>query len=203
MRFRKPAESCCHKRPCRKTRIVFMSRDSAHSSSRSIAGRSNESACHISNWLIAVLGIKLLPTRKGCRECQLFARCLVHGPSDAGHSSETANAKPANHRFALNLLDLKFLMRARIVPIGRSELSFLQQVHGKFCDRCRRETKAQHVLSDLDTLRLRRDHIILRECVVCVDIAVSEDRGTSRLDFCPSHHDLRLSPIAYVRVNYS
>src|ERR1019366_3152456 len=62
MRFKNPFESCCHSKFCRKTRTLVKPSPSAQLSSRSIVTGSNESACHISNWLMAVLGLKLQPT---------------------------------------------------------------------------------------------------------------------------------------------
>src|SRR5579871_860324 len=74
MRSRNPAGSCFHARLCKNTRIVFMPMFCAHPSSRSIVAKSNVSACHISNSLIAVDGMKLLPTSHGCDSYQSFAR---------------------------------------------------------------------------------------------------------------------------------
>src|SRR5207248_10059463 len=73
MRSRKPFESCCHRRLWRKTRMVFIPIDSAQPSSRSVVAGSNVSACHISSSLIAVLGMKLLPTSHDCEEYHWFA----------------------------------------------------------------------------------------------------------------------------------
>src|SRR5712672_1516809 len=38
-----------------------------------MVGRSNVSACHISSWLMAVLGMKLAPTSQGCLAYQALA----------------------------------------------------------------------------------------------------------------------------------
>src|ERR1035441_10461902 len=62
MRFKKPFESCCHSKFCRTRRTLVNPTPSAQPSSRSIVGGSNKPACHISNWLMAVLGLKLQPT---------------------------------------------------------------------------------------------------------------------------------------------
>ncbi len=53
--------------------MVFMPRPSAQVSSRSMVGRSKVSACHISSSLMAVLGMKLLPTSQGCFAYQSLA----------------------------------------------------------------------------------------------------------------------------------
>src|SRR5881296_3491834 len=81
---------------------------SAQPSSRSMRCGSNVSACHISSWLIAVAGMKLLPTRNGCVLYQSFAFCVVQravcaqrfGTTDA-HSS---SAVIAGHLAALRLI---------------------------------------------------------------------------------------------------
>jgi len=39
---------------------------------------SHVSACHISNWLIAVLGMKLQPTSQGCEACHAWLSAGVH-----------------------------------------------------------------------------------------------------------------------------
>ena len=63
----------------------------AQPSSRSIVSGSNVSACHISNWLIAVLGEKLHPTSHGCRVCQSFACSGVQrSRPDASEPSDSA-----------------------------------------------------------------------------------------------------------------
>jgi hypothetical protein len=46
---------------------------SANPSSRSMVAGSNVSACHISSWLMAVLGMKLHPTGQGCPRYQSLA----------------------------------------------------------------------------------------------------------------------------------
>ena len=50
-------ESCAPNRSWRNTRMVFIPRDSAQPSSRSMRLGSKVSACHISSWLIAVAGM--------------------------------------------------------------------------------------------------------------------------------------------------
>src|ERR1017187_6083872 len=62
IRSRKPRLSCCQSRLCRNTRMLVKPSDCAQPSSRSIVAGSNVSACHISSWLIAELGVKLQPT---------------------------------------------------------------------------------------------------------------------------------------------
>src|SRR5438067_1168088 len=46
--------------------MVFRPRSSAQPSSRSSVLGSKVSSCHISNWLTALLGMKLQPTSHGC-----------------------------------------------------------------------------------------------------------------------------------------
>src|SRR5512132_1820576 len=58
--------------------MVFIPKLSAQPNSRSILLGSNESACHISSSLIALAGLKLLPTSQGCFSYQSFACCSVH-----------------------------------------------------------------------------------------------------------------------------
>src|SRR5882724_5732025 len=94
--------------------MVFMPTPSAHPSSRSMVGRSNVSACHISNSLMAVLGMKLLPTRNGWRVYQSFAcgagqRCAVaaNGVARLNH----------NHPAPMTLLRINFLRFTAIHPI--------------------------------------------------------------------------------------
>ena len=73
MRRRNPCESRSQGRWWRNTRTLLKPRPSAHPSSRSIVGRSKVPACHISSWLIAVLGAKLQPTSQGCAWAQVAA----------------------------------------------------------------------------------------------------------------------------------
>lgn len=54
--FKKPVESCTYNRSCRYTRAVFIPIESAHPNSRLMAVVSKVAACHISSWLMAVLG---------------------------------------------------------------------------------------------------------------------------------------------------
>ena len=56
IRVRNPGASCSQSRWWRKTRTLLKPRSSAQPSSQSIIIGSNVSACHISSWLIAVLG---------------------------------------------------------------------------------------------------------------------------------------------------
>src|SRR5688572_13283431 len=58
--------------------------DSAHPSSRLIVAVSNVSACHISNWLIAVLGIKSLPRNQPTCAYHWFACSFVHTSRTGG-----------------------------------------------------------------------------------------------------------------------
>src|SRR5580704_600890 len=78
MRLMKPVGSCFQARLWRKTRMVFIPRPSAQVSSRSMVGRSKVSACHISSSLMAVLGMKLLPTSQGWFAYQSLACWGVH-----------------------------------------------------------------------------------------------------------------------------
>src|ERR1700722_20230597 len=95
IRSRKPAGSCFHARLCRNTRIVFMPMFCAQPSSRSIVGKSNVSACHISSSLIAVDGMKLLPTSHGCASYQSLAR-FIDQRSFAEYSGAVDSAEVAN-----------------------------------------------------------------------------------------------------------
>src|ERR1700754_4574328 len=61
MRCLNPGASCFQATLCKKTRIVLNPIPAAQPSSRSMVVGSNVAACHISNWLIAVLGKKLAP----------------------------------------------------------------------------------------------------------------------------------------------
>ncbi len=60
--------------------MLLKPRLSAHPSSRSIVGKSNVLACHISSWLMAVLGEKLQPTSQGCSRAQASAFGAGQGP---------------------------------------------------------------------------------------------------------------------------
>ena len=71
--FLKPAGSCCHARLCRNTRMVLNPMPSAQPSSRSMVVGSKVAACHISSWLMAVLGAKLAPLIQGCARYQAWA----------------------------------------------------------------------------------------------------------------------------------
>src|SRR5262249_41967417 len=73
MRSLNPEASCSHGMLCKNTRTLFMPMLWAKPSSRSIVAGSNVSACHISSWLIAVLGMKLQPTIHGCCSYQRLA----------------------------------------------------------------------------------------------------------------------------------
>src|SRR5690242_5454871 len=66
MRFLNPCGSCFQATLCRNTRIVLNPMLSAQPNSRSMVVGSNVSACHISSWLIAVLGTKLAPVIHLC-----------------------------------------------------------------------------------------------------------------------------------------
>ena len=55
---------------------------------RSMVGKSNVSACHISSSLMAVLGMKLLPTSHGWRAYQSFACLAVQGGAGAAVTFE-------------------------------------------------------------------------------------------------------------------
>ena len=57
--------------------MVFSPSDSAHPSSLSISAASKVSACHISSSLIAVAGMKLLPTSQDCFRYHWFATFAV------------------------------------------------------------------------------------------------------------------------------
>src|SRR6516162_2466084 len=94
-RFLKPSGSACQARSCRNTRNVFMPRSAAQPSSRSMVFGSNVSACHISSWLIAVLGMKLQPTSHGCflyhaLACSALHRAGSWAYSAGGNSRATA-----------------------------------------------------------------------------------------------------------------
>src|SRR5690349_15002276 len=78
MRSLKPAGSTSHARWCRYTRMEFMPMDSAHPNSRLMVAVSNDSACHISNWLMAVLGMKSLPRSQPHWAYQALACSFVH-----------------------------------------------------------------------------------------------------------------------------
>src|SRR3982751_3473020 len=58
--------------------MLVKPRSCAQPSSRSIVLGSNVSACHISSWLMAVLGPKLDPTSQGCLAYQALACSGVH-----------------------------------------------------------------------------------------------------------------------------
>ena len=95
MRCLNPAASSSHARLCRYTRTTFIPALSAKPSSRSIVGASKVSACHISSWLMAVLGMKLQPTSQGCRSDHARARSLVQrgsAPARAARVSRIARA---------------------------------------------------------------------------------------------------------------
>src|ERR1035438_10507046 len=115
MRFRKPFESCCHSKFCRKTRTLVKPSPSAQPNSRSIVTGSNESACHISSWLIAVLGMKLQPTSQRWFCCQALAfssdqrDCALAFPQTRPNSS-----KPANGVFILMFI---FLTGAKVFQV--------------------------------------------------------------------------------------
>ena len=73
---------------------MFIPKDSAQPNSRSIVETSKVSACHISNWLMAVLGMKLLPTSHGCLEYQWLARLANHGwPGAAARAASRETVK--------------------------------------------------------------------------------------------------------------
>jgi hypothetical protein len=57
--------------------MLLKPRPFAHPSSRSIVASSNVSACHISSWLIAVLGMKFEPLSQPFSFCQAAARSGV------------------------------------------------------------------------------------------------------------------------------
>jgi len=56
MRCLKPSASASQSRSCKKVRTVLKPSDAAQPSSRSMATGSKISACHISSWLMALLG---------------------------------------------------------------------------------------------------------------------------------------------------
>ena len=57
-----------------------------------MVGMSNVSACHISSWLTAVLGMKLHPTNHGCPRAHAAARSGVHRPLSRAAPSPTPPA---------------------------------------------------------------------------------------------------------------
>src|SRR5262249_62203917 len=83
IRFRKPARSCSQSRWCRKTRTLVKPSCSAQLSSRSMVLGSKVSACHISSWLMAVLGVKLPPASQGCLAYQAVGFSVGQGAGAA------------------------------------------------------------------------------------------------------------------------
>ena len=72
--------------------------DSAHPSSRSMVRGSNVAACHISSWLIAVLGMKLLPTSQPVESAHARARSFVQ-TARAGPRVATPKTKIVRDRY--------------------------------------------------------------------------------------------------------
>src|SRR5438128_1264051 len=81
---------------------------SAQPSSRSMRCGSNDSACHISSWLIAVAGTKLLPARNGCVLYQSFAFCVVQRAVCA-QTFGTTDAHSRSAVIAGNLVALRLI----------------------------------------------------------------------------------------------
>src|SRR3954468_2278912 len=73
--------------------MLVKPRPSAQPSSRSIVGRSNVLACHISSWLIAVLGAKLQPTSQGCSLAHAWALATGQGPGSVGGAAFRVGVK--------------------------------------------------------------------------------------------------------------
>src|SRR5579862_1715649 len=128
MRLRKPSESSCQSRLCRKTRMVFIPNDSAHPSSRSIVGRSKVSACHISNSLTAVLGMKLLPMSHGCWEYQSFACFTGHLPSAAELNAEAIITKAMPPNRTISFFAIEFPMEFQILIHYKDSGCFTQNI---------------------------------------------------------------------------
>src|SRR5258705_6605154 len=76
--FLNPSASASQTRLCKYTRTTLKPMLSAQPNSRSMVFGSQVSACHISNSLMAVLGIKLHPINQGCWLYHSFAWLVVH-----------------------------------------------------------------------------------------------------------------------------
>src|ERR1700722_14430992 len=194
MRLKNPAESCCQSRLCRNTRMVFMPRLSAQPSSRSIVGRSNVSACHISNSLIAVLGMKLLPTSQGCDAYHSSARCADHVLS-AGESGQEKHA--TEMRTAINVKLVKKCLRIFARPgNSRSRETQLQLGH-----RSRRKSVVEHLALNLQRFALRNHDISMLECIVRVNIRTGQRRRRSRLQARATDRNFGLARLIDTRVH--
>src|SRR5437763_8866677 len=73
--------------------MLVKPRPSAQPSSRSIVARSKVLACHISSWLIAVLGAKLQPTSQGCSPAHAWALATGQGPGSVGGAATRVGVK--------------------------------------------------------------------------------------------------------------